>query len=62
VIVSILFKERIEGFAVSRIFYCIWITVFLLINIVMSEVHTTTFLTLLIILQTFANFWYSHFN
>jgi hypothetical protein len=53
VIVSILFKERIEGFAVSRIFYCIGITVFLLINIVMSEVHTTTFLTLLIILQTF---------
>ncbi len=52
VIVSILFKEKVEGFTVSRIFYCIGITMFLLFNIMMSEVKITAFLTLLIILQT----------
>lgn len=52
VIVSIIFKDKVEGFAVNRIFYCIGVTIFLIMNLLMSEVDISIFLIIFIIIQT----------
>ena len=52
VIVSMLFKDRVEGFAVNRIFYCVGVTAFLLMNLLLSAVDISIFLVIFIVIQT----------
>lgn len=52
VIVSILFKDKVEGFALNRIFYCIGVTLFLLMNLLLNGVDISIFLIIFIIIQT----------
>lgn len=52
VIVSIVFKNKIEGFTVNRIFFCIGVTSFLLMNILLSGIDISVFLIIFIAIQT----------
>ena len=47
-----LFKDRVEGFAVNRIFYCVGVTAFLLMNFLLSVVDKSMFIIIFIVIQT----------
>lgn len=53
VMVSIIFKDKVEGFTISRIFYCIGVTVFILTNLLMSHLSIAIFLTCFLVFTTF---------